>query len=223
MTVTIHQPCFFPYPGVFKKIAASDVLIFLDDVQYTKGEFFERNRIKTPQGVKWFKIPIDYRFGDTLNSIRIKHNVAWRDAISRTLDENYKDAPHFSDYYTMTLEAISNGTDRLTKMSALSMKRINEVFGLRNVTYNSSWFNVPGKKTEKLVNLCKEVGATKYLSGAGGRNYLDEELFAQAGIEVKYSDFHSPEYPQQHGEPFIPNLSILDYLFNCGADRDILR
>ncbi len=223
MIVTIHQPCFFPYLGVLRKIARADALVLLDDVQYTKGEYFERNRIKAPCGCKWFKVPLSYRFGDKLNEVAINDAIDWRRRFIETLDANYREAPFYQEYIGGIREVVRQDYHTLSEVSAAAMRHILGLFHISPSVSLSSAVPVAGAKTARLVEICKHAGATKYLSGVGGRLYLDESLFIREGIEVEYIDFNSPAYPQLYGGPFTPNLSCLDYLFNCGPDPKILR
>lgn len=223
MIVTIHQPCFFPYLGVFMKIAKADILVLLDDVQYTKGEYFERNRIKAPAGVKWFKIPLAYNFGEKLNEVTINKDIDWRGRFLEQLEANYRQAPYYQQYIGGIQDVVNRDYHTLSEVGISSIMYILNLFRVRAQVSVSSGISASGTKTARLVDICKRIRGNKYLSGSGGRAYLEEKLFAQERIEVEYVDFHSTEYPQLHGRPFVPNLSCLDYLFNCGADPEILR
>jgi hypothetical protein len=223
MIVTIHQPCFFPYLGIVKKISQADVFVLYDNAQYTKGYVFERNRIKTHSGSHWFKIPLSYHFGDALNEVEINDAVDWRTRFFEALGKNYQEAPYYREYIGGIQEIIRPQYHTLAEINTAVMLHILKLFHITPKVFLSSSIPAEGKSTARLVEICRYAGGTEYLSGPSGRRYLDTSLFAQYGIGVRYADFNSPEYPQLHGGPFLPNLSCIDYLFNCGPDIKILE
>jgi len=222
MILTIHQPCFFPYLGIFKKIDEADMFLLYDDTQYKKGYVFERNKVKTAHGSKWFKIPLDYKFGDHLDDVRIKYDIKWQEGLIKLLESSYSDSPYFKDYMPGITGVISRRYANLASAGAASMFHILNLFCINRKVGATSNMTVGGKSTERLVGLCEAVEADYYISGVSGKNYLNMELFKAAGIDVRFCEFTAREYPQQHGD-FIPNLSVLDYLFNCGPDPSIWR
>jgi len=220
MIIAIHQPNYIPWLGYFYKIYKSDVFVFLDDVQFTKNSFQNRNRIKTSQGLTWLTEPVltKGKFGQLTNQVRFNNNIPWKRKHMKTLEQWYKSSKYFDEYFpklqNMYLEAESK-EHTLVEFNIKLIKFICEELGLNRRYEISSELEVVGKSTERLVNICRCLEGGTYLSGSGGGNYQDEAAFKDAGIELVYSDFHHPIYNQLWGE-FVPNLSILDYLFNCG-------
>ena len=226
MIVSIHQPNFLPWIGFFSKVLQSDVFVLLDNVQYTKNSFINRNRIKTPQGVKWLTVPVrtKARFGQLIKEVEINKNVDWRQQHLKTLEMCYKRSKFFGLIF-------KNITDIYYKCSwsnlaVFNIELLNWLFSLLEINTKiilASQLNVKGKGTDLLINIVKAVNGDTYLSGFGGVNYQNEELFKINGIKLRYYEFSHPIYPQLWGD-FVPNLSIIDLLFNCGPSfsRDIL-
>jgi hypothetical protein len=218
--VAIHQPNYLPWPGYFHKLAAADVFVYLDAVQYPRGQSFAaRNRIKTPNGVIYLTIPVSVPKGQEGKASYLEVEFAeerWRDKHLRTVEQSYRRAPHFEEVF----ELYRGGLERGQTFVDLNVGLIEAIAGYlgietRRVRLSETLESV-GEKTELIVDVCRAVGADVYLSGSGGgREYNDEELLAQHGIELRYDEYAYPEHPQLW-DGFEPNLSVLDLLFNCG-------
>jgi hypothetical protein len=223
MIISIHQPAYIPWLGYFDKIARSDVHIFLDDAEYSKNNLFNRNKIKTPQGWMWLTIPVHYKNNDLICETKIVNTFNWRKEHWHSIKANYSKAEYFKDYSDGIENFYLRDWENLADFTSSMNMKISEILGIKVKFLKSSEVNVPGKRTERLVNLCKAIGADTYLSGVGGKNYMDLELFKEEHIRVEFQDFKHPVYPQRFGD-FIPNLSIIDVLFNCGdKSLDILK
>jgi hypothetical protein len=217
----IHQPNYIPWPGYFHKLAACDVFVYLDAVQYPRGQSFAaRNRIKTPNGVVFLTIPVSVPKGHEGKASYLEVELAderWRDKHLKTVEQSYKRAPHFDEVF----ELYRDGLERGKTLVDLNVGLIEAIAGYLGIETRrvrlSETLESFGEKSDLIVDVCKTVGADVYLSGAGGgRDYNDERLLDEHGIELRYDDYTYPEHPQLW-DGFEPNLSVLDLLFNCGA------
>lgn len=228
-TVAIHQPNYLPWLGYFYKIVNCDTFVFLDNVQYSKGGFINRNRIKTPQGVTWLTVDVltRGRYGQLIKDTEIKNNISWGSAHKKSLQslrQSYSRAPYFEKYLACLDAAFCTEREKLAELNIFLVKTICKALGIDGVRFlRASELDVAGESTQLLVNICQSVGASTYLSGPSGRTYLDESVFATRDIELRYTDFKHPVYAQLYGD-FTPNMSIVDLIFNEGErSLDILR
>jgi len=218
MVVAIHQPNFLPWMGYFYKMAKCDVFIFLDNVQFSKNSFQNRVKIKTPQGAQWLTVPVHFRFGQLTYEVQIDNQTNWREKHLKTFEMNYKRAPFFDEVYSLLKDIYLKA--KWTSLVDFNIELIMKICGYLDIkpqTMKASSLDVEGKATELLIGLVKKVGGKIYLSGTGGMKYQDEERFKEEGIELVYSDFVHPIYPQLWSD-FIEGLSIIDLLFNMGSE-----
>ncbi len=220
MIVGIHQPNYLLWLGVFYKIAVCDLFVFLDNVQYTKEGFINRNKIKTPNGAQWLTVDVltKGRPEQKIFEVEINNQVPWATNHWKALHFNYAKAPYF-DTFKSDLEAIYHQKwDNLSLLNQTLNILISKMLGIKDTKFLlASELGVSGESTELLVNICRKVGSDTYLSGFSGTKYMDESLFEKEEIKVIHYDFHHPVYRQQWGE-FISNLSIVDLLFNEGEN-----
>jgi len=217
LIVTIHQPQYLPWIGYFDKISKADFFCFLDDVQFKKNEWQNRNRIKTAQGWQWLTVPVKHRFPQTIEEVEINKTVNWRRKHLQALATNYKKAPFFDEYIEFFEDIYSNEWEFLSELNIYVIDKLCDILNLQTKTVLTSSFKISGDPTDRLIDICKALGADTYLSGKDGANYMDKERFKERGIEVLFQDFQHPVYPQLYGE-FESSLSIVDLLFNCGPD-----
>lgn len=218
MIVAIHQPNYLPWLGYFYKIARADAFVFLDNVQYRKNGFINRNKIKTPQGEIWLTVGVLTKghFKQPINEVEINNLVSWNRIHEKSISTNYSPAPYFKQYKGFFEDVCRAKWERLAALNEALIKGICEILGIRGVQFiRASQINVSGKSSELLVSICKAVGAETYLSGPSGQNYVDENLFEREGVRLRYSDFKHPVYTQLWGD-FIPRMSIVDLIFNEG-------
>ncbi len=215
--VTIHQPEFLPWLGYIDKIRQCDVFILLDSVQFEKNYFQNRNKIRTAWGWTWLTIPVftKGRFEQVIGEVRIRNDAPWCRKHSESIKQNYQRAPFYEEYFSGLQELYDQPWDMLAEFNIAVIHWATNAFGLSRRFIRSSELAVTGKRSELLVNICNALGAKVYLSGVSGRDYLDENLFKDAGILVRYQDFRHPVYRQCH-EPFLPMMSSVDLLFNLG-------
>jgi hypothetical protein len=214
--VAILQSNYIPWKGYFDIIAGVDELILYDDVQYTKNDWRNRNRIKTPQGPMWLSIPVGPDIRRRVRDVTLPSRN-WRQAHWKTLEHNYRTAPYFN--VVAELLAPFYFQAEHTHLSALNRALIERINAYLGIATKLSWsweYDAGGGRTERLVELCAQAGATEYVSGPAARNYLDCESFAARGIPVIWFDYTGyPEYPQPWGA-FDHHVSVLDLLFSCG-------
>lgn len=217
--VSIHQPCYIPYLGIFYKVWQSDTFVYLDDAQYSNGYVFDWNRIKTPQGECRLKVPTARIFGQKLTEVAPKDFLKWKDKHLKTIQMNYKKAPHFSEVFSDFSDCILMEYDNLAALNMATMDLFMEKFGWKKEVYRSSDMKLDTRAEARVIEIVQRIGGDTYISGHGGKNYQDEEHFIQAGINLVYSDFQPLTYRQQWGD-FLPNMSVLDYCMNEGYEID---
>ncbi len=208
-TIAIHQPAFLPYPGYIDRIKQVDSFFILSFVQFEKGSFTNRNRIKTRHGTHWITLPVGIKghMAGTIAETKISTMSPWKDGHLATIFHAYRRAPRFDDCYPRLRELFKLRNNMLTTLCVNQLR-----FWLAEYGIDTPLRLVgpkPEKKQDLVLAICKDANADTYLSGPLGRDYLDDEAFKKAGIEVKYHDYQMQPYPQLHGD-FIPNLSVLD-------------
>jgi hypothetical protein len=195
-----------------------DIFIIEDNVQFELQGFQNRNRVKTPEGVKWLTVPIEHVGRPMLFSeVKIANNAEpnWARRHWLTLRHNYCKAPYWKEYCDFFEQTYSDEWTMLMDLNMHIIKGIMQFLNIKTPLIMSSTLNVSGKGSEKVLAQCKALGASVHLSGMGGREYLNLERFKEEGIEVVFQNFHYPVYPQLHGS-FVPDLSVIDYLFCTG-------
>ena len=221
-TVSIRQPGYLPFMGFFKKIQSCDIFVELDDVAYTRSDFDNRNRIRTHDGSMFLTVPILNKFNQKLNEVKITNNENWNYKHVKTIQNNYQKTPYFEKYYEHIEKIIMNPWEKLLDLNLSLIEYIYNELKLETKIIKSSDLKIDSTGSKKLLEICKKLNATTYMSGELGKNYLDEKIFHDAGIKIIYEKFQHPIYRQQY-EGFVPNLSIHDLLFNEGKNSiDIL-
>ena len=224
--VAILQSNYIPWKGYFDLIGSVDEFILYDDMQYTRRDWRNRNRIKTPRGLEWLTVPVKVkgRYHQTIRETELD-GAQWALDHWRTLSSNYGRAPYFSE---MSRELEPLYLDRqYTHLSQLNRDLIEWVcskLAIPTSIKDSSAYDLAEGKTERLLEICRQAGATEYISGPAAIDYLETSLFNAAGIEVRFFDYTGyPSYPQLWGA-FEHGVTILDLLFNCGTKAaDYLR
>jgi len=216
MLVAIHQPNYLPWLGYFAKIAAADVFIFLDDVQFSKGSYTNRVQIARDGKSVWLTLPIRCDFGDEISAVKIARDD-WARSHGDMLKQAYRKADHFRQVWPDIERFLGQAEGNLADINAGLIGKFVEKLGL-NVRFESS-SEMDAKSTkpdERLVELVSMVDPQGiYLSGKGGAKYQTEDTFSDRGIELQYLGFSSPEYARS-GDLFIPGLSIVDAVFHLG-------
>lgn len=217
LRVAIHQPQYLPYLGFFHKLNHCDIFVSLDNVQFQKNSHQNRNKIKTCTGWQWLTVPVLHRADQTMAEVQINPKVNWSRKHWNALLTNYSSAPYFKLYKDEVRDILERGHSQLDSLNMALLSWAAGALGIETPIRLSSELGAGEGKTQRLVELCLALGADTYLSGAGGRLYMETERFEQAGINVEYQSFQAPTYRQQFPEQgFLANLSVVDALFCCG-------
>lgn len=217
MICAIHQPQYLPWLGYFSKLDAADVFVIYDNTQYKHDEWQNRNRIKTSTGPQWLTVPVHHRQGLLINEVEIETANPWARKHSSAIAQSYGRAPFFNHYSHSVLRLYHHHWTHLAALSLETVRLICEQLGIKKQVLLASQLKFSGRATDALVSICKAVGARSYLSGSGGRDYLQTDKFAASGLELLFHDYEHPVYAQLH-TGFEPNLSAVDLLFNCGPE-----
>jgi len=223
MILTAHQPAYLPWLGYFDKIAAADVFVFLDTVQFEKNSFINRNRIKTAQGPQWLTVPVLTRghLDGSLRDTLIDEHQPWRDKHLKSIAMNYARARHFdAGFEALTsLLDLSDGAvqDHLAELCWQQLQFWLAALQIDTRVVRLSELGIDSRKSDLVLDLCLATGADHYLSGALGHDYLDVARFHAAGVDVEFQCYGHPVYPQCWG-PFVPSMSVVDAWLNCGAE-----
>lgn len=199
-------------------IAAADEFIIYDDVQFTKNDWRNRNKIKTQNGVQWLSVPVGQNIGRRIRDVEIKDR-RWQVKHWASISHAYKRAPYF-DELASELQPLylDKGYSSLSVLNHTLIDFVCKKLGICTKISHSWDYELVTGQTERLVSLCEQVDADEYISGPSARNYLDETVFAKSGITVTWFDYTSyPEYPQLWGG-FEPAVSVIDLLFNTGLN-----
>lgn len=218
MRVGILQPGYLPWLGFFEQIYRSDVFVIYDDVQYDKQGWRNRNRIKTAGGAVWLTVPVTVKFNDhpLIDVVKIDNKHNWRKKHLLSIKQNYSNAPFYEKYVDIFEEAYSSAWEYLVDIDIFFIIRLAAFLGIdTKKIIRSSVLKVEGNTMERLVRICREVGADVFYEGSAGKNYIDEDYFMKSGIKIEYQEYSHPVYEQRYGE-FIPYLSVIDLLFNHG-------
>lgn len=217
MTVVILQPGYLPWLGFFDQMRRADVFVYYDDVQYDTHGWRNRNRIKTQRGPLWLTVPVRHSglSKPRILDVAIDARTNWPKKHIASIRQAYAAAP-FAQPYVAALESVLvQPWERLVDLDLAVVGLLAEWLAARPRIERASGLGIGGAQTERLVNICRHFGATRYLSGSAARTYLDVERFERSGIAVEWQDFAHPVYPQLHGE-FVPYLSAIDLILNCG-------
>ena len=225
--VAIHQPNYIPWLGYFYKMAKCDYFVYLDTVQYPRGQSFAaRNRIKTPNGATYLTIPVRLPHGHkgkVLYSEIECADMKWKDKHLKTIELNYKRAPYFTEIYRLLVTSLEK-SERFVDINIGLIEAFANYLNIKSERIKlSEILSQFGQKTQLIIDICKRLKANIYLSGdGGGREYNDPELLNAHNIQLKYTNFKHPVYPQLWSD-FVINMSIIDLLFNYGpASNEIL-
>ena len=217
-TVAIHQPQYLPWLPWFAKAAASDIFVYLDNVQYQKNGVQNRNQIKSASGPLWLTVPVRASLDMEIRSVPIDGNH-WVAKHQKSLLQNYAKAPFVQ---LLTEEIVPILTREWANLADLNIALTEWIFtylGLQTRRIRASELQATGNKQDLVVNLCKELGTNQYLSGIGASAYQNEEDFKAQGIELSYFHFATKEYSQQYSKlGFVPGLSFVDLLLNTGLE-----
>ncbi len=218
MILAAHQLHYLPWLRYFHKIAASNVFVVLDNIQFNKNGWQNRNKIKSPEGEQLLSVPVLHKMAQSLEDVQIDARQPWARKHWGSIQRAYQKARFFTDHAPFLEKTFRTPWEKLNDLNHAMADYFLAALGVKTRVIKSSVFPLHGEASERLLNLCKDLGADTYLTGAyGAQEYLDLELFEREGVRIVFQEFTPPVYPQlfeKHG--FIPELSILDLLMNVG-------
>lgn len=228
ISCAMHQPHYFPWLGYLNKMACVDKFVILDEVQLERKSNMYRNKLSTTDGKEKFITVSFERTGymeRKFNEIQINNSENWQATQINFIMSNYKKAPFFNEIWPYIEPVFNEKFDMLDNLVERTVLIEKDLFDIKTEIIKQSTleYGEEERNNELLIHLCKDISADFYLSGNGARKYMDLDLFKRNGIDVDYQQFTYPVYEQKHD--FVPNLSALDVLFNCGIEgsRKILR
>ncbi|MGC9070312.1 MAG: WbqC family protein [Elusimicrobiales bacterium] len=219
MIIAAHQIHFMPGLRYFSKMKDCDVFVFLDDVQYVKREFQNRNKIRTVDGWQYLTLPVitKGRFYQKINEVEINNTVDWKTEHLKAIKINYSKAKYFNDYFSKIEDIYSKDYSKMIDLSMGLIHFFRKHFDIKNKFVFSSELDIKTTSNQRLLEICLKLGADVYLSGIGAKYYLDESLFKLHKIEIVWQNFEIKPYPQVY-KGFVENMSALDLLMNCGPE-----
>ena len=219
MKIAILQPNYLPWKGVFDMINMVDIFIFLDDVQYTKNDWRNRNKIKTVNGPQWLTVPVKSNsINQKIYEVEVSDKINWQKKHHKSFLINYGKAKYFKDFEWLLEDFYKkNHWKKLNELNIYTIKKICEILNIKTLFYKSSKLNITGEKNERLIKMISYFGGKTYISGPAAKNYLNFELFEQNNIKIHFMKYKYLKYPQLYGS-FIHEVTILDVLFNCGKN-----
>ena len=226
MKVAIHQPQYLPWMGYFDKLDSADVFIFLDTVQFKKHEWQNRNRIRTRDGWQWLTVPIIDRFPERIDRVEINAKTDWQRKHCQALRLHYGRAPFWDPLGPELVALLESPWPRLSELNVAVTDLLCRHLGIKTPRLLAS--SLPAcagtadrsareDPTDRLIDLCRDVGGTAYLAGQSGPSYMDVGRFAEVGIDAQVQVYTHPKYPQRY-QPFVSHLAVIDLLFNCGPE-----
>lgn len=218
LILTAHQVPYLPWPGLFHKIALADKFVSFDQVQYSPRDWTTRNKIMTTKGPMWLSVPVKKNFGQKLCQVKIDNNQNWHKKHWKSIQLNYQRAAFFKKY-AWYFEMIYN--DRkftyLEEMNLGMLMFFLDELGIKTKVYQAGHYDFKGEKSALVLDMCKQLGAQKYIFGIQGKEYCDVKAFESAGVKPIFQNYIPPQYSTWKGES-VPNLSIIDLLFNHGPN-----
>jgi hypothetical protein len=216
-TLVVLQPGYLPWLGYFDQMRRADIFVHLDDVQFDKHGWRNRNQVKGPKGASWLTVPVLHsgRFGQSVLDVEIDYRRDWQRKHVATLQQFYARAPFIKAVIPQLSPILEKRWDRLVDLDLAVIDWLALSLGISTPRFRSSQLGITGERSDRLLSLCRHFGATRYLSGSAARDYLDVDKFSKAGVRVLWHDYTHPAYRQQHG-PFVAYLSTIDLLLNEG-------
>lgn len=213
------QPGYLPWLGFFELMSKVDLFVFLDDVQYTKRDWRNRNRIRTVSGWQWLTIPVLNKQKSTqlIKDVNLNNSMDWRKKHLKALRINYQKAEFFDAYFNDIERIFSQDWTSLSEITITLILFLKEKMGITTPCARASAFEIKSRKTERIVEICELLGAGHLYDSKAAAAFINTELFRDKGIKIEFQDYTHPVYKQVY-EPFIPYLSAIDLLFNCGPD-----
>lgn len=213
-----------PWLGYFDKMDKCNVFVFLDNVQYKKNEYQNRNKIKTTNGWQWLTVPASYKFPQKINEVLIDNSVDWQKKHLHSLQTNYGKSLYFEKYAGLFMEFYQQKWHLLSRVNIASVMLLKELLGIKTeIAVASEMDGLMDEPNQRLIAICRRYGADTYLAGTDGKTYMNVDMFRDAGINVIFQEFSHPIYNQLYSK-FEYFMSALDLIFNCGEESiDIIK
>lgn len=220
MILSAHQPAYLPWLGYFHKIAISDVFVILDDVQFEKNSYTNRNKIKTSNGSSWLSVPMQMKghTDRTIREMKIDNKYIWREKHWKSIYLNYKKAPYFNLHCDFFEDTYKKEWNSLTDLNEYMTMYFLEQIGIKTKIYRQSDIKTEHKKQELIGELCRKLKSNTFIFGKLGENYADKNYFKDNDINIYFQNYNHPVY-NQIWDGFIPNLAIIDLLLNVNKDE----
>jgi hypothetical protein len=218
MNIVISQSMLFPWVGMLEQVRLADVFVHYDDVQFSKGSFVNRVQLKWPSGSKWLTVPlVDLHLGQRINEVKPAAYASWKHHHLELLRESFANAPYAKDALELAEKVYNADYKDIGSLSRASLLALAHYFGFEKSTrfLDAASLNIAGSSSERVFNIVKKLEGTRYITGHGAANYLDHNLFEQAGIDVHYMEYQRKPYPQNYGT-FNPHVTGLDLVAHCG-------
>jgi hypothetical protein len=221
--LSAHQPAYLPWLGYFDKILRSDIFVYLDSVQFEKGSFINRNKIKTANGPTMLTIPLKLQgYKEVgIGDIQVDNSQNWQHKHLKSISLSYRKATRFEECFSKLEKLYKDKSDLLSDICLTQLRFWLQEFSINTKVVCSRGLPVKSKKSDLVFDLCRHFIANDYLSGPLGKHYLKESDFFANDIKVTYQDYKHPVYPQLYGD-FLPSMGIIDFYMNSG-DLSILK
>jgi len=215
MKISAHQPAYLPWGGYIERISLSDIFIILDDVQFEKNSFTNRNQIKTSNGLAWLTVPVNLKghISNSIKDIEVVNNQPWSKKHWKTIQQNYQKSPFFNDHEDFLADTYSKNWTLLNELNSHLLSYFLNFLDINTEIIYLSSLEVVGKKQDLIVNLCNYFSASDFIFGALGKDYVEEDKFLDSNIKAHFHEYEDLVYKQLWGD-YIPNLSILDMIMN---------
>ena len=222
MILTAHQPSYLPWLGFFHKILISDVFVILDNVQYQKNYFTNRNKIKTAHGYAWLTIPVltSGHLEKKILEMQIDNKSRWRKKHWKSIEIHYKKSPFFLDHCDYFESLYNKEWINLFELLHETMMYFINKLGIKTEIYLQSDLGFKRKKQDLILEMCDYFNSDIFVFGRDGKRYADPNKFKERNRDIYFQDYNHPIYSQLFGD-FNADLSILDLLFNVGSERAV--
>lgn len=224
--IGILQPGYIPWLGFFEQMYKSDIFVYLDDVQYTKNDWRNRNRIKTKDGIQWLTIPIKYKFGLKINEVKINNEIDWSRKHIQAIKTWYGRSKYYGEYILELEDILNSQWENISTLDIVLIEWIAKKIGINCKTVLSSKMEVTIEdKQMRIIKICQDLGSDIFYEGRSGQNYIDTNKFESNGIKIEFQAYEHPYYYQMYTKEqgFVSHLSTIDLLFNHGKESlDIL-
>lgn len=216
MIISAHQPSYLPWLGYFHKVSLCEKFVYFEHVPHSKKDFTTRNKIKTSQGEMWLTVPVSKNNSNLICDLKIDNNMSWKRVHIKSIENCYKRSTFFKDYFKDLENFYSKNYKNFSDMNFELTQLLFDFLGMKVDMIRSKDLNIHGTKNEGIFELMEILNAKQLVFGPNARDYIVEEDYKMRGIKYYFQEYNHPEYLQRFGD-FLPYMSVLDLLFNCGS------